>query len=82
MSNLLPFDTPPMDAPIRFAGATRTPRKGGGWVVMAVVKCAQFVDIEDIFDFMAKQTNISEWVSDEGNWDGTDFIWNLLATMK
>ncbi len=76
------FDTPPMDAPIRFAGATRKPRKGGGWVVRAAVKCNDFVPIEDIFDFMAKQTNISEWVTDDGEWNGKEWTWNLLATMK
>lgn len=78
----LPFDIPPMDAPIRFAGATRKSRKGGGWVVMVAVKCADFVPIDDIIDFLGKETKISVWISDDGEWDGIDFTWNLISVME
>jgi len=79
MTKFLPFDVPPMDAPIRFAGATRKPRKAGGWLVKASIKCADFVPIDDIVDYLAKVTNVSEWISDDGEWDGKDFTWNLIA---
>jgi len=78
----LPFDIPPMDAPIRFMGATRAQRKGGGWVVSATVKCADFVPTDDIVDFLANKTKISVWISDDSTWDGIDFTWNLIAIME